>query len=243
MGGEGRQGRSPLSQTLSAPPPPTSIPPSGGLGRAVDTLSASPGATALAIVLVAGGLALVVLAVVAVLARRGVRIGPIDLAALLARRDEPAQPGPRARGSDDADRAIESLRDELADLRAQLAAIQADIDDRLGRLERPPTPERRAPAPTITPASAPTAVPAVTVRSRPVLVQVPVSPPPTPRPAPPAAPIPAPVAAPRPQPSTLDATTAEVYRLADEGSSAVDIAQRLRQHVGAVELILALRTR
>lgn len=38
-----------------------------------------------------------------------------------------------------------------------------------------------------------------------------------------------------------DPITRDVYRLADEGCSPVQIAQRLEQHTGKVELILALR--
>ncbi len=38
-----------------------------------------------------------------------------------------------------------------------------------------------------------------------------------------------------------DPITREVYRLADEGCSAMEIARRLEQHTGKVELILALR--
>lgn len=39
----------------------------------------------------------------------------------------------------------------------------------------------------------------------------------------------------------IDDTTREVYRLADSGVSPVTIAQTLGEHVGKVELILALR--
>lgn len=42
-------------------------------------------------------------------------------------------------------------------------------------------------------------------------------------------------------PTGPDPLTGEVYRLADQGMPSVEIARRLNQHVGKVELILALR--
>ena len=42
-------------------------------------------------------------------------------------------------------------------------------------------------------------------------------------------------------PTGPDPLTGEIYRLADQGMPAVEIARRLNQHVGKVELILALR--
>ncbi|MEO1237983.1 MAG: hypothetical protein AAFX76_14455 [Planctomycetota bacterium] len=44
-----------------------------------------------------------------------------------------------------------------------------------------------------------------------------------------------------PAASSSDPVAADVYRLADEGLSPADIARRLDEHVGKVELILALR--
>jgi hypothetical protein len=41
--------------------------------------------------------------------------------------------------------------------------------------------------------------------------------------------------------SPRDSLVEEIYRLADEGRSAVDIARQLEEHTGKVELILALR--
>lgn len=52
---------------------------------------------------------------------------------------------------------------------------------------------------------------------------------------------PAPVPVPTEEASPLDPMTAEVYRLADAGQQPRDIAKRLGQHIGKVELILALR--
>ncbi|MBX2850703.1 MAG: hypothetical protein KTR15_03035 [Phycisphaeraceae bacterium] len=43
-------------------------------------------------------------------------------------------------------------------------------------------------------------------------------------------------------PDTTDPLTRQVYALADEGKGPADIAQQLDEHVGKVELILALRT-
>ncbi len=40
---------------------------------------------------------------------------------------------------------------------------------------------------------------------------------------------------------SIDPTTLEIYRLADEGQNPVEIAKSLGQHTGKVELILALR--
>jgi hypothetical protein len=44
-------------------------------------------------------------------------------------------------------------------------------------------------------------------------------------------------------PPELDPMTREIYRLSDGGLPPVEIAQRLSQHTGKVELILALRAR
>lgn len=88
-----------------------------------------------------------------------------------------------------------------------------------------------------TPARAvtPIAAPAATVHSTPAIAAAP-------RPA--AArgfsPAVAPVIA-EPEVSEVDPLTAEIYRLADQGLSHIEVARRLNQHVGKVELILALR--
>ena len=42
--------------------------------------------------------------------------------------------------------------------------------------------------------------------------------------------------------ASVDPLTKEVYALADQGKGPVDIAQQLDEHVGKIELILALRT-
>jgi hypothetical protein len=44
-----------------------------------------------------------------------------------------------------------------------------------------------------------------------------------------------------PEPEPLDPATRSVYELADQGLSSLDIARQLDEHVGKVELILALR--
>lgn len=49
------------------------------------------------------------------------------------------------------------------------------------------------------------------------------------------------VAADRPALPAGDPQTTRVYQLADEGLSAIEIAQKLDEHVGKVELILSLR--
>ena len=60
---------------------------------------------------------------------------------------------------------------------------------------------------------------------------------------PPAHAAPAPVAAaPDPPAAPADPLAADVYRLADAGHNPPEIARRLDEHVGKVELILALRS-
>ena len=72
--------------------------------------------------------------------------------------------------------------------------------------------------------------------------QTPLTPSPTPPPAPPPAPPPPPPPATPGQPAA-DPLTRSVYALADEGHSARDIALRLGEHTGKIELILGLRPR
>lgn len=47
---------------------------------------------------------------------------------------------------------------------------------------------------------------------------------------------------PRPSPGTADPLSRQVYELADQGHTAPDIARQLDEHIGKVELILALRS-
>ncbi len=114
------------------------------------------------------------------------------------------------------------------------------------------TPNRLTPVVTISPAMMPAAVTSVTSVTNVASVAT-MAPPPravTPIAAPAAAPRPAaargfsPAVAPviaEPEVSEVDPLTAEIYRLADQGLSHIEVARRLNQHVGKVELILALR--
>lgn len=60
-------------------------------------------------------------------------------------------------------------------------------------------------------------------------------------PAPPADPVKPPAEADPPDAGPTDELTRSVYALADEGAAAPEIARQLGEHVGKVELILALR--
>lgn len=61
-------------------------------------------------------------------------------------------------------------------------------------------------------------------------------------PVPPVHPAPPPIE-PKPAGAQSDPLKMEIYRLADEGRSATEIARHTTEHIGKVELILALRTR
>ncbi len=128
---------------------------------------------------------------------------------------------------------------------ARLEQLIAEADARITALERKQTaehaqsqPERRAPTSASASASANTAASSdqhpQPVRTRPAIESKPagISPGESLRQPSPSEPV-----------KTPDPTTASVYKLADAGLSPVEIAQRIDEQIGKVELILALRPR
>lgn len=126
----------------------------------------------------------------------------------------------------------------------QLETLLAEADRRIAALggEAPPTPppvDRYEPS--AGPAGEDRAVEAPPPQAD---TEPPSIPTPTPAPAPALAPAPAPADSPHADPHAdppPDPLVAQVYALADENSSAPDIARDLGEPIGKVELILALR--
>ena len=50
------------------------------------------------------------------------------------------------------------------------------------------------------------------------------------------------VVTPQATPDQTDPLTRQIYELADQGKGPIDIAEQLNEHVGKIELILALRS-
>lgn len=148
------------------PPPPSSIPGTapGSSGHALWD--------AIAIVLLAAGLALVVLVIVAVLVRRGVKIGPLDpRRALNPVRDSREDSGKSSEDFERLQQRLERMRDELVRLSVELDAKAQRLEALLGERETRPDPVPAKPRisvrpiPSITPPSPRATPPSVVDRT------------------------------------------------------------------------------